>query len=72
MAIEKGCTVIGVNLDGSRRLVEGTCPPIIHDIGEIFVPFSAKLIAQALEHYQMHDSNWYYYKDETYRQLGYA
>jgi hypothetical protein len=71
VAIEKGCAVIGVNLDGSRRMVDTTCPPIIRDIGAIFVPFSAKIIAYALENYKMHNSSAYYYKVETYQKLGY-
>lgn len=72
VAIEKGCTVIGVNLDGSRRMVEKTCPPIIRDIGAIFVPFSPRIISYALENYKMHDGGAYYYKDEVYRKLGYT
>ncbi len=36
VAIEKGCTIIGINLDKSRTFVERTCPPIIRDIGAIF------------------------------------
>ena len=71
VAIEKECTVIGVNLDGSRRVVERTCPPIIRSIGAIFVPFSVQIIAHALENYKMHDGGAYFYKDETYRKLGY-
>jgi hypothetical protein len=69
IAIEKECTVIGVNLDGSRQMVERTCPPVIRDIGAVFVPFSAKIIAHALENYTMHDSSAYFYKDEFYRKL---
>jgi hypothetical protein len=71
VAIEKGCTIIGVNLDNSRRMDPDTCPPIIRDIGAIFVPFSPRIIAYALENYQMHDKSNYYYTDETYRKLGY-
>lgn len=33
VAVEKGCTIIGANLDGSRQMVEKTCPPVIRDIG---------------------------------------
>ena len=29
VAIEKGCTIIGVNLDNSRSVNADTCPPII-------------------------------------------
>lgn len=71
VAIEKGCTIIGVNLDGSRYFDEMTCPPIIRDIGAVFVPFSAKIIAYALENYSMQDKGNYYYKDEIYKKLGY-
>ncbi len=71
VAKEKGCTIIGVNIDGSRCMVEQTCPTVIKDIGAIFVPFSPKIIQYALENYQMHDSSDYYYKDEVYRKLGY-
>lgn len=72
VAIEKGCTIIGVNLDGSRKMVSDTCPPIIRDIGAIFVPFSPKVFAYAIENYSMHnDNNHYHYKDSTYKNLGY-
>ncbi len=71
VAIEKGCRIIGVNLDGSRFMVDATCPPIIKNIGAIFVPFSPKIVAYALEHYKMHDKDNWHYKDEIYKQLGY-
>lgn len=71
VAIEKGCTIIGVNLDGSKGIVEMTCPPIIRDIGAIFVPFSPYIIKYALENYKMDESDNYYYKDEVYRKFSY-
>lgn len=71
VAIEKGCRIIGVNLDGSRFIVEATCPPIIRNIGAIFVSFSPKIVAYALENYQMHDRGDWHYVDEVYKQLGY-
>jgi hypothetical protein len=72
VAIEKGCTIIGVNLDGSRSMVRETCPPIIRDIGAIFVPFSPYIIAYAISNYEMHnDKSNYHYKDHVYKQLGY-
>jgi hypothetical protein len=70
VAIEKGCTVLGVNLDKSRQCVEATCPPVINDIGAIFVSFSPKIIAHALENYVMNTRQNYFYKDEFYKQLG--
>ena len=33
VAIEQGCTIIGVNLDGARQVVESKCPPVMMDIG---------------------------------------
>ena len=71
VAIEKGCTIIGVNLDGSRSVNANTCPPIIRAIGAIFIPFSPKIIGYAIENYSMHDDNDnYHYKDSVYKQLG--
>ncbi len=73
VAIEKKCRIIGINLDGSRRVNTTKCPPIIRDIGAIFVPFSPKIVAYAIRHYKMHDDNDNYrYKPEVYRKLGYA
>jgi hypothetical protein len=71
VAIEKGCTIIGVNLDGSRQMDENTCPPIIRDIGAIFVHYSPQIIKYAIENYKMNDSGNYYYKPEVYKNLGY-
>lgn len=71
VALEKGCRIIGVNLDGSRQIVDAICPPIIKDIGAIFVPFSPKIVAHALENYEVNDKGNWHYKDDIYRQLGY-
>lgn len=71
VALEKGCRIIGVNLDGARQIVDATCPPIIKDVGAIFVPFSPKIVAHALENYKMNDKGNWHYKDEVYKQLGY-
>jgi hypothetical protein len=71
VAIEKNCTIIGVNLDKSRSVNVNKCPPIIRDIGAIFVPFLPKIIAYALKNYSMHnDSDNYYYKESVYKELG--
>lgn len=71
IALEKECRVIGVNLDGARQIVDATCPPIIRNVGAIFVPFSPKIVAYALENYEMKDKGNWHYKDEVYKQLGY-
>ncbi len=69
VAREKGCTIIGVNLDGSKRKT-ANCPPIIDDIGAIFVPFKPQIIKHALENYKMNSSDNYHYKENVYRDLG--
>lgn len=71
VALEKGCRIIGVNLDGARQMVEETCPPIIQNVGAIFVPFSPKIVAYALANWTMQADGVWYYKDEIYTQLGY-
>lgn len=71
VALEKKCRIIGINLDNSRQVVDVTCPPVIRNIGAIFVPFSAKIIAHALKNYEMNPNDDYHYKDEVYKQLGY-
>lgn len=70
VAIEKGCTIIGVNLDGSRKMFRPNCPPVIRDIGAIFVSFSPYIIQYALKNYEMKEKGNYFYKDEVYRRLG--
>ncbi|KTD20137.1 TIR domain-containing protein [Legionella londiniensis] len=71
VALEKRCRIIGINLDGSRQVVDSTCPSIIRNIGAIFVPFSPKIVAYALENYTIQNDRDWYYTDEVYRQLGY-
>lgn len=71
VALEKNCTIIGINLDGSRKVVAKTCPPIIRNTGAIFVPFSPKIVAYALENYKMNNDNDYHYKSTVYKGLGY-
>ena len=72
VAIERNCTIIGINLDGSRKMVHETCPPVIRDVGAIFVPFKPKIVAYALKNYKMHDDKKnYHYSSEVYRELGY-
>lgn len=71
VAIEKGCRIIGINLDQSRQVDGTTCPPIIRNIGAIFVPFSPKIVAYALENFKMQEKGDWHYKNEIYKQLGY-
>ena len=71
VAIEKNCRIIGINIDGSRQVVNNTCPPIIKNIGAIFVPFSPKIVAYALENYMMQSNDDFHYTNKVYTWLGY-
>ena len=71
VAIEQGCTIIGINIDGSRKMVYKTCPPLIRDIGAMFIPFSPKIVAHAIKNYKMHEDNNWHYNDYIYKKLGY-
>lgn len=71
VALEKNCRVIAVNLDGSRQLNFSTCPTFLKNIGAVFVPFSAEIIAYALQYWVKQPSGNWYYTDSIYQQLGY-
>jgi hypothetical protein len=72
VAKEKGCVIIGANLNAKRSHDSDRTPTVISNIGAIFVPFSPAIIKYALENYQMHDDNDnYHYKAHVYEQLGY-
>jgi len=72
VALEKQCRIIGVNIDGWRRINEQTCPPVLRNIGAMFVPFSPQIVAYALEHAERHESKNWEFPDATYTQLGYV
>jgi antiphage defense system Thoeris ThsB-like protein len=72
VAIEKQCRVIGVNLDGWRRINESTCPPIIRGVGAMFVPFSPQIVAHALENAKGEGSGNWEFRDNIYTKLGYV
>ena len=71
VALEKDCRIIGVNLDHSRQMVAKTCPPVIRDVGALFVSFSPRIVARALEYTKKGDPGKnYYYPDGVYAELG--
>jgi hypothetical protein len=72
VAIEKGLRVIGVNLDGWRRINEATCPRVIKNVGATFVPYSPLIVAYALRHAEYNSSNDWEFLDKTYTDLRYA
>jgi hypothetical protein len=72
IAIEKKCRLIGVNLDKWRFMNSTTCPPVMNDIGAVFVPFSPQIIAHALKHFDRKESGNWYFNDRTYAERGYT
>ncbi len=71
VAIEKGCRIIGINIDGARAIMDSTCPPIIRNIGAVFVPFSPKIVAHALANWQRATKDDWHYNSSVYQSLGY-
>lgn len=71
VAIEKGCKLIGINLDGARSLNADLCPPILQDAGAVFVPYSPAIIAHALVNPTNSERGNYSYSSAIYKSLGY-
>ena len=69
-AVEKGCRLIGVNLNNCR-FRDGLCPEFFANVGALFVPFSARILDEALVWQQQGTASSYYFFDEVYTQLGY-
>jgi len=72
VAIELGCTIIGVNLDGARQIVESKCPAVLMNIGAIFVPFSPLILAYALVNYRRREQGNWHLPEQIYRQLEFT
>lgn len=71
IAIEKECRIIGVNLDSWRYANLATCPPVINNIGAMFVPYSPQIVQYTLEKFVRKQSDNWHYKDHVYSELGY-
>jgi len=69
-AAEKRCRMIGVNLNNCRSM-DGLCPPYFNKVGALFVPFSSRILAEALRWQRQGSSSSYYFYDKVYTQLGY-
>ena len=74
VAIEKGCRLIGVNLNNCR-FKDGLCPMFFANKGAIFVPFSSRILTEALKWNKGTPAagstdDWYFY-DNVYTSLGY-
>ena len=69
-AVEKGCRMIGVNLNNARSK-DHLCPAFFENVGALFIPFSTRILAEALRWQRQGTFPWYYFPDEAYKQLGY-
>jgi hypothetical protein len=69
VAIEKGCHLIGVNLNDCR-FKDARCPNFFANRGAIFIPFSSRIMKKALTWERRADDDWSY-KDHVYTDLGY-
>jgi hypothetical protein len=74
-AIEKGCRLIGVNLNNCRTK-NSLCPSFFADKGALFVPFSPHILAEALKWDKGtpdpgFTDDWHFF-DSVYRDLGYT
>jgi hypothetical protein len=72
VALEKKCRIIGVNIDGWRRMNESNCPAVLKNVGAVFVPFSPQIVAFALEHAEKRDAGNWEYSDDIYKARGYS
>ena len=70
VALEKGCTIIAVNVNGMRYLNPKLCPPVINNVGAIFIGLSPEIIGHALHNYQSPISGNYKYTHTVYKNLG--
>ncbi len=67
--------MVAVNLNGSRRLDDDLCPPILKGTPTVHVAFKAKIIKHALDDFcdnfgkYIEGKDWYY-KDAVYTNLG--
>jgi hypothetical protein len=70
VAVEKGCRLIGVNLN-NVRVKDGLCPDFFAQVGALFVPFSSRIVSEALTWQRQGNSTSYYFRDDVYSGLGY-
>lgn len=77
VALNMGLPIIGVNLNGNRK-IDDRCPPTIKSQLAVYVPFSMKIIAHALDHWPADHARYlkdgksgaFHYNDSLYTSLG--
>ncbi len=71
VAREKGCRMIGVNLDDRRQVNPKLTPVVMVNSGALFVPFSPWAVEAALQVDVRRDRQNYELTDEWYAENGY-
>ena len=75
LAIEKGCRLIGVNINNCRFKDRWLCPYFFADKGAVFVPFSSRIVAEAMQPHRFESvpgrTRDFYFYDHIYTALGY-
>jgi hypothetical protein len=77
-ALSRNLPIIAVNLNGSRSMDVGRCPPLLKDKLAVHISFNAAIVQYAFENWpafhETHDDQEkigpYYYKDNVYKKLG--
>ena len=69
VALEKNCRVICININGLREK-DSLCPPILDNIGAVFVPFNQAIIQYAINNFPKKEKENWHYPDSVYRELG--
>jgi hypothetical protein len=77
VALKLGLPIVGVNLNGSRK-IDNRCPPTIRNELVIYVPFKHDIIEYALDNWPSEFSRLrnegksgdYYYIQDVYTRLG--
>ena len=77
-AIQRDIPIIGVNLNGWRMFDNDRCPAVIRDALVMYVSYKPAILQYALDNWPsqyrdiqaQYKTGPYYYKDETYTELG--
>lgn len=77
VALKLGLPIVGVNLNGSRK-IDDRCPPTINNELVIYVPFKHNIIEYALDYWPSEFSRLknegksgdYFYNQHVYERLG--
>lgn len=77
VALELNLPIVVANLNGSRRMDQNLCPPILRGEAVIHVSFNSKIIKYALDDFvdgivnlKASGETDFYYKDSVYKALG--